>query len=279
MNWLNFNFKKALILLVAVLLPLISLNNEYRPVGNTWYNQPFTFLGSLVEESFFSFSDNIRTSTRMYLNLVNIKKQNQDLKETNHKLQAELQKTLELESENSRLRKLLDLKSTSKMELVTSEVISRDLLSDHETLVINKGTQDGLKEGMPVIAIGGVVGYIFRPQLYTARILLISDRYSVVDGIITRNRIAGIVEGKGRQECLLRYVEKSQDIQVGDQVVTSGLDNIFPKGLPVAKVTAVTSKPHSASLIVEMLPSVDPNQVEEVFIITNANSQQGALSK
>lgn len=270
MNWLNFNFKKLLIAIVAILLPLISMNSQRQPMTSSWYNQPFALIGAGIEQGFFAFSDSIRGNTRLYLNLIEIKKESQNLKDTNHKLQAELQTTEELKRENDRLRGILELKNSTKMESIVAEVIGRDLLSEHETMRINKGTHHGIKAGMPVIAVGGVVGYIFRPQPFSSQILLISDRYSVVDGIVTRNRTAGIVEGAGRQTCALRYIEKSQDIKEGDLIVTSGLDNIFPKGLPVAKVTQVRSKPHAASLIVEMSPVVDPDKVEEVFVITNA---------
>jgi rod shape-determining protein MreC len=159
------------------------------------------------------------------------------------------------------------------MEVVAARVMSKDLVSDHNTLQINKGTHHGLKAGQAVITVGGVVGYVFKPGTFTSQVLLITDRYSVVDGIIARSRARGIVEGKNASTCVLRYVEKSEDVQPGDLVVTSGLDNIFPKGFPVAKVEAVENKTYSVSLKVELKPVVDPDKIEEVFVIMNAANE------
>ena len=268
-----------LILLAILLLPLLSINTQQKPTDEGWFNKPFSFVGEMFSESFFGFSQGIRHTTRMYLDLINIKKENQDLKKRNQELLAQQQTQEELKIENDRLRGLLSFKASTKMQLQSAQIISRDALMDHETIQINKGSEDGLKAGQAVISTDGVIGYIFRPQKNTSHVLLITDRFSVVDGIVSRSRAQGIVEGKGRGGCLLRYIEKSQDVKPGDKIITSGLDNIFPKGLPIAVVTDVVTKPYSASLIVEMSPIVDPNKVEELFIVLNAmNEEIGAVS-
>lgn len=269
MNFLNFDLKKLLSFLFILSLPLISINMQRNHLRQGWYDKPFTFLGSLTQTGFFSFSDAIRSNTSLYLNLINIKKENLDLKSQNQELLARLETMGEMQKETERLNQLLDFKSRTKMELVAARVMSKDLVSDHKTLLINKGTQHGLKPGQAVITVGGAVGYIFRPETWTSQVLLISDRYSVVDGIIARSRARGIVEGNVTGAAL-RYVEKSEDVQVGDMVITSGLDNIFPKGFPVAIVEKVEDKSYSVSLKVDLKPVVDPDKVEEVFVIINA---------
>ncbi len=273
MNFLNFNLKKATAILIVLLLPLISINMQRKPFEAVWYNKPFSFLAGLTQSAFFSFADGIRANTQLYVNLIGIKKENQKLHEENLRLQSLIQAKEELEKENDRLNQLLEFKNHSKMELIAARVMSRDLLSDHNTLQINKGSEHGLKSGQAVITINGVVGYIFRPEALTSQVLLITDRYSVVDGIIARSRARGIVEGKKSSSCLLRYVEKSDDIQIGDLVVTSGLDNIFPKGFPIANVVSVENKNYSISVQVELKPVVDANKVEEVFVISNAANE------
>jgi rod shape-determining protein MreC len=176
----------------------------------------------------------------------------------------------ELSNENDRLRTLLDFKSNTKMNLVAAQVIGRDLVLDHNTVTINKGTHDGLLPGQAVITTGGVLGYIFKPGPFTANVMLITDRYSVVDGIVQRTRARGIVEGKSPSTCALKYVEKTEDVKEGDIVVTGGLDNIFPKGFPVAIVESVERKTFSVSLKVDLRPVVDAYKVEEVFVVADA---------
>ncbi|MEZ0392652.1 MAG: rod shape-determining protein MreC [Pseudobdellovibrionaceae bacterium] len=270
MNFLNFNLKKVISFVFVLSLPLISINMQQKPYSQGWYDKPFSFLASLTQTAFFSFSDGVRSNTQLYLDLINIKKENLRLKSENNELLARLEGQAELTKENERLNSLLDFKNKTKMELIAARVMSKDLVSDHNTLQINKGTHHGLKAGQAVITVGGVVGHIFKPGTFTSQVLLITDRYSVVDGVIARSRARGIVEGRNASTCALRYVEKSEDVQTGDLVVTSGLDNIFPKGFPVAIVDTVEDKTFSVSLKVELKPVVDPDKIEEVFVILNA---------
>ncbi len=273
MNFLTFDIKKLLSFLFVLSLPLISINMQQSPLSEGWYDRPFTFLASLTQTGFFTFSDSVRGSTHLYLDLINIKKESLQLKANNRELQTRMEFLTELQKENTRLNQLLDFKSQTKMDLVAAKVTSKDLVSDHNTLQINKGSTHGLKAGQAVITVGGAVGYILKPHSFTSQVLLVTDRYAVIDGIVARSRARGIVEGKDGSSCTLRYVEKSEDVVVGDLIVTSGLDNIFPKGLPVAVVENVENKNFAVSLKVELKPAVDPDKIEEVFVVLDAASE------
>lgn len=256
-----------------ILLPLLTLNSQQVPKESTWYNQPFTLIATGLNEVFYDFSHGVKETTALYLNLVNIKKENAHLVEINKQLKTQMLILQDLQSENQRLKTLMDFKQSSKMNLIAAQVVGRDLLTDRNTITINKGTQDGLKPGQAVISTEGVVGYVFRPQLTASHVMLITDRYSVVDGVVARTRSHGIVEGKAHNECALKYVEKTEDVHPGDIVVTGGLDNIFPKGFPIARVEKVENKTYSISLKVDLVPFVDANKVEEVFIVSDAANE------
>ncbi|MEK2688256.1 rod shape-determining protein MreC [Bdellovibrio sp. GT3] len=273
MNFFNFDLKKLVLIGIVLALPLISINMQQRPQESHWLVKPFSMLGSAVSETFFGFSHGVKDTTAMYLDLINIKKQSEQLHSTNNELQSRLQSMNELQIENDRLRGLLEFKQTTKMKLTSAQVIGRDLVIDHNTVTINKGTNDGLKSGMAVITTAGVLGYIFKPEPFTAHVMLITDRYAVVDGIVQRTRAHGIVEGKSQSICALKYVERTEDVKEGDLVVTGGLDNIFPKGFPVAIVESVERKTFSVSLKVDLRPVVDPYKVEEVFIILDSSKE------
>jgi rod shape-determining protein MreC len=272
LNWFDFNFKKIAILGFIFLLPLLSINSSHNPRDPSWFNRPFSFITGKFEGGIFGFVDSVRDSTRLYLDLIGIKKKMADLEEQNRVLSAQLSSFEELKSENQRLSDLLQFKQKTKMLMTAARVISRDLLSDYATIQIDKGTSDGLVNGQAVISVEGVVGHIFKPEKHSSFVLLLTDRYSVVDGIVARSRARGLVEGKSRSECQLKHVEKSEDVQVGDIIVTSGLDNVFPKGFPVAKVTHVENKNYAVSLKIDVQPFVDPDRVEEVFVISDAQS-------
>lgn len=273
LNFFNFDLKKIIMIGIVLALPLISINMQQRPQESNWLVKPFAMLGSGVSQTFYGFSHGVKETTAMYVNLINIKKNSEQLESANNELQARLEKMNELTYENDRLRALLSFKEQTKMNLVAAQVVGRDLVIDHNTVTINKGTTDGLSAGQAVITTGGVLGYIFKPEPYTSHVMLITDRYAVVDGIVQRTRAHGIVEGKSQNGCTLKYVEKTEDVKEGDLVVTGGLDNIFPKGFPVAIVESVERKTFSVSLKVDLRPVVDPYKVEEVFIVTQAANE------
>ena len=274
MNFFSFDLRKFIFYILVICLPLLSINMEQKQIGNDWYNEPFRMLAGATQNLTYSFTIGVKDSVALYLNLIGIKKESQDLKTTNQKLASMLNSFDELRNENDRLRALLSFKQSVKMELIPARIIGRrDIVADHEALTINKGTNDGLKKGQGVITLGGALGYIFKPTATTAHVLLVTDRYSVVDGIVHRSRAHGIVEGKGSDSCSMKYVDRTEAVKEGDLVVTGGLDNIFPKGYPLATVEKVERKTHSVSLKIELKPIVDPSQVEEVFVISNAHEE------
>lgn len=255
------------------MLPLLSINMEQKVIHDSWFNKPFTFLAESIQNVFFGISQGVRTTTAYYINIINIKSKNQLLQKENDELKARLNLFNENLSELDRLRNILDFQKTTKMDLVPAQVIGRNLVTDHNTITINKGTMHGLKSGQAVLSIKGAVGYIFKPSLRTSHVMLITDRYSVVDAIVQKSRAHGIVEGKSKNTCILQYVEKTEDIKDGDLIVTGGLDNIFPKGFPLAIINNIERKTKTASLNIEVKPVVDASQVEEVFVVKSAHGE------
>jgi len=273
LNFLNFNIKKAFILLFVIILPLISINMEQKSSQTQWYDQPFAFLAQGVQNLFYGLSHGVRSTTSEYVNILKVKSINQDLKKENDELKTRLTLFTENQNELERLRTLLDFQKNTKMELIPAQVIGRNLVTDHNTITINKGTQHGLVAGQAVLTVSGAVGHIFKPSLKTAHVMLITDRYSVVDALIQKTRTHGLVEGKSKDSCILQYVERTEEVKDGDLIVTGGLDNIFPKGFPLGVITNVERKTKNTSLVIEVKPVVDPNKVEEVFVVKNAGDE------
>lgn len=270
MNFLNFNFRKAFIFLLVISLPLISINMEQKRAQNYWFTQPFSFVAQSIQSLFSSLSLGVKTTTSEYVNLIHIKAQSADLHKENSELKTRLNQLVENQNELERLRTLLDFQKNTKMDLVPAQVIGRDLVPDHNTITINKGTKHGLKAGQAVLTVSGAVGYIFKPQIFTSHVMLITDRYSVVDALIQKTRAHGIVEGRSKESCALQYVERTEDVKAGDLIVTGGLDNIFPKGFPLGVVVNVERKTKNTSLSIELKPVVDAGKIEEVFIVKHA---------
>lgn len=244
---------------------------EHKNRGKSAFQEPFSFISGLLQSVFFSFGDSIKGTTSYYLNLLNIKSENRELEFENQELKARLNLLNELKSENDRLRELLNFKTTSKMNLIAAKVIGRDPIVDHSTVTINRGTHHGLKAQMAVISTNGAVGYVFHPGLTTSQVLLITDRYAVLDATVQRTRARGIVEGKSKKNCRLKYLERGDDIKIGDLVVTSGLDQIFPQGFPIATISKIEKDPLGTSQNVDLTPIANPLQLEEVFVVLEAH--------
>lgn len=270
MNFLNFNFRKAIVFILIISLPLISINMEQKKLQNVWFTEPFSFLAQSIQSLFAQLSLGVKSTTSEYVNLLNIKAHNSQLQKENSELKTRLNQFSESQNELERLRTLLDFQKNTKMDLVPAQVIGRDLVPDHNTITINKGIKHGLTSGQAVLTVSGAIGYIFKPQLFTSHVMLITDRYSVVDALIQKTRAHGIVEGKSKESCALQYVERTEDVKPGDLIVTGGLDNIFPKGFPLGVVANVERKTKNASLSIELKPVVDANKIEEVFIVKHA---------
>jgi rod shape-determining protein MreC len=134
-------------------------------------------------------------------------------------------------------------------------------------VTINKGSRDSLREDIAVVTHRGLVGRTIEMALHYATVLLVTDRRSAVDALLQRTRTRGIVVGKARRLCELRYVDLHADVRVGDTVVASGLEEVYPKGLLIDTVAAVHQKLQGLFHEVEIQPAVDLAQLEEVLVL------------
>lgn len=273
MNFWNLNWRKVALIVFAALLPLISINMEQKGRETDWVKQPFQLLAGFAEDVFFQFSHGVRSTTSYYLNLLDLKRFNEGLLQENASLKTRLELLRELENENGRLRDLLQFKQKSKMDLVAARVVGRDLVPDHNTLTLNKGSNEGLKAGLAVITLKGAVGTLLKVEPSRSHVMLITDRYSVVDGLVQRTRAQGYVEGNGGNDCALKYTDRTSELSKGDVIVTGGLDHIFPKGFPLAIVEKVENKAYSVALKIELRPIIEPYEIEEVFVVLNSHGE------
>jgi rod shape-determining protein MreC len=202
-----------------------------------------------------------------------IKKQNLALQKENEELRAKLGALAELTLENERLNKLLDFKQGTAMELLAAKVIARDISPDHYSIRINRGTHHGLKKLQGVITVEGAVGYVLRADPDSAQVLVLTDRFSAVDGIVQRTRARGLISGSSQSACRLRYLERADDVSPGDMVVTSGLGGYFPKGFPIGKITSVRKTDFGISQEASVDPVVSPANLEEVFVVLNSGQE------
>ena len=273
MNFFAFDLRKMAIILVIIALPFLSVNMQRGPGDEAWYRKPLSIIVGALQNSYSSFTSEIRGTTSTYLKLVGIKKYNASLLKENEELHAELGALTELKLENQRLSKILDFKQKSKMKTIAARVISRDLSPDHYSIRINRGFQDGLRKLQAVITVEGVVGYVFKPEAYSSQVLLVTDRAASIDALVQSTRARGLVQGKTKSLCRLRYLERADDVKAGDLVVTSGLQGIFPKGFPIGKINSVRKTEFGISQEAEVVPIVNPSNLEEILVVLDSGNE------
>lgn len=207
-----------------------------------------------------------------YLGLRGVHAENQQLRERTRALEMELQQKQEQVREAFRLREMMELKKVLPLDTLVADVVATEGTPWFRNVTLNRGRLDGVALHAPVISATGVVGRVVGLGPHAARVQLLLDRESGVGVRIERSRITGVVSGQAGfadsvgGDLNLKYVPTLADVVVGDVVVTSGLDRMFPKGLMVGRVRSVTQ---GGGLFKEILvtPSARFERLEEVMVV------------
>ena len=210
-----------------------------------------------------------------YFYLVGVKKDNGLLRQKISHLKNQLFQLEELKKENKRLKGLLKFGEELKYKKILARVIGWDANGNIRIIRVNRGAESGVKLELPVVANEGLVGHVYRVSDHYSDIITVLDQNNRVDGIVTRTRSHGIVEGYSSGKCIMKYVTRSEPIILEDQIVTSGLGGLYPKGLKVGKISKIERESYGITQFVEVDPSVDFGKLEEVVILLpDSNSQQ-----
>ena len=207
----------------------------------------------------------VRTSWGDYLALRTVRSENERLQRDVARLEIALQQERALAQQSRTLERLLELRSGAKLATVAARVIAGSASPDFRTLTIDKGTADGLRPDMAVIAPAGVVGRIITRSARAAKVQLLIDRNAAAGALVERSRAQGVMEGTGG-DLRLNYVSGTADVNVGDVVVTSGIDGIYPKGFVVGQIESVEKGSGTFGAIV-IRPAVDFSSLEAVLVV------------
>ena len=267
----RYQFVFLAIILVLATVVLYSYNLRQK-TATTFFERAVLTFSAPFQSSIDSVVDSITGVWSDYLWLVDTGQQNQRLKRENLDLRAELQQTQEILQQNVRLRKLLAFVDELDRPALPAQVIGEDASNWARTILIDKGTRAGLRNGLPVVSAQGVVGRIIKVAPDSARILLITDASSAVAALIQRTRTRGVVRGRG-DNLSIEYALRDADLQIGDLLVTSGMGGVFPKGLPLGLIEFVEKDQFGLFQQVRAVPTVDFSHLEEVMVIVGEDDQ------
>jgi rod shape-determining protein MreC len=245
---------------------LILFSYPKKPEGGMLSRGLYTVLGPFMQ-GVSSAHTQVKYVWQSYIGLIGVREEDRHLKEEIRKLRRDNAALLDKERENRRLKKLLDLRASHEFPSVAAQVVGEDAVGWYRTLFINRGLDDGVHPDMPVTVAEGVVGRVVNSSSDMSRIILLTDPNHSVDCRVARTRDRGVLSGRLERGCILRYINLKSDIRPGDEVVTSGLDGIFPRGLPIGKVAKVEKGTQGLFLEARIVPSVDFSEIEEVLVI------------
>ncbi len=199
-----------------------------------------------------------------------LQRENQELENQIAELRSQIILLTEAQLENEDLRRQLGFKSAvPNFQLIAAEVIARDPSSYLNYLVIDRGSADGIRLGMPVLTDAGLVGRISRVSQTSSQVMLLTDSQSSVGAYIQRSRATGVVQGDLGPDLVMRYILQDETVIIGDVVLTSGLGGAFPKRLVIGQVVDVRQNDVDAHQEAVVRPAVDMSTLENVLVLLN----------
>lgn len=183
------------------------------------------------------------------------------------RLKAQVSSLHDLNLENERLRGLLSFKNNSPYKIIGAEVIGRSADNWSSSIIIDKGRHHGIRQGQAAADYLGLIGRVSEAGLYTSKILLINDTNLSASCIVQRSRQEGLVSGTLGTYLIMKYLPQDADVEVGDVVITSGLNELYPKGLVVGSVIEIGTEFSGLSRYALVKPAVNLSNIEEVLVI------------
>ena len=189
----------------------------------------------------------------------------------NTNLRSTVMQLEESRLEAERLRKLLDVKSALELKSTGARVIGTSVDNYNDAILINKGTKDGIEEGMAVVSELGLVGKVVDASPFIAAVQLIDDVNSGAAAMVQSSRTEGIINGGGEGNLRLNFISKEITVKPGDVVITSGLGGTYPKGVVIGEVRSVDKESGGVYQVINVKPAVDTARIEEVLVIVGGS--------
>ena len=208
-----------------------------------------------------------------YVDLRGARAENEKLRQQLADTQIRLQQERALAQRSGELARLLELRGRTSLATTAAEVIAAAATPDFRTVTIGKGTSSGLRPDMAVLAPEGVVGRVIVPSARAAKVQLLIDRNAAAGALVERTRAQGVAMGTGEDTLRLDYVLGTADVKVGDTVVTSGIDGIYPKGFVIGRVDYV-ERAGNAFRSIRIQPAADFTSLEDVLVVLTPQTSE-----
>ncbi len=209
----------------------------------------------------------VRDTWQRYVALVDLQAENAALRARIARLEEESLQFREALVTSGQLRRIAEMRRDFEVPLLPSQVVGQDASPWFRSLLLDRGRSAEVRSGMPVMVDQGLVGLVSATSLHAARAMMILDRRSAVDAMIQRSRARGLVRGLGTGELEFEFMVRGDDVQAGDEVITSGVGGVYPKGLRIGSVSEVKTDRSALLHSAAVKPAVDFGRLEQVFVM------------
>lgn len=264
-------------MLVALSITMMTLDHRFHHVdqlraGLSIFVYPIRYLMNMP-------ADMGNWASQAFMTRKSLQDENLDLKTKNNLLKAELQKFNYVKTENLHLRALLKSSKKFDTRVLIAELLSVDLDPYKRQVVINKGSNDGIYQGQPMVDAQGVMGLITHVGLFTSTALLVTDPNHSLPIQLLRNGLRAIVSGTGAANRFeLENIPNNSDIKVGDEFVSSGLGCVFPTGYPAGRIIEINTDPSLPFAQVIAEPAAALDRSREVLLVWPSDERQNDAS-
>jgi len=272
-------FSKKMVIVVGVIV-LAAVNIIFLSVAGRQNDPAYGIGGTGIavvapfQEAFTRIIGTAADVWRHYFSLVSTARENDELRRQLSQALAQNDRNREIELTNARLRHLLAFKQSVNRPVISAEVIGKNPSPWFKAVIVDKGRNDGVAVGFPVVVPKGIVGQVTEVSAYYAKVLLLIDQNNAADGLVQRTRARGIVRGTSADQCVFKYVLRKDDIRVGDTIISSGLDGVYPKGLRIGRVAGVVKRNSGIFQDVIVTPFADFEKIEEVLVVINTPEKE-----
>ncbi len=266
---MSFHRKYRSFIIVSILafIFLIILSLLFKPSGETSFLKKLVFETVAPLEHIVNVSiHGINTIWHRYIFLVGLEEEDRKLRKRLALLAGQVNACKEAQLECERLKQLMGIRQMLDVPTLSARVVGRERSSLFKTVLINRGSLDGVTAGAPVLTHEGIVGRVTDVSWNVSTVLLLIDYNSNIDALVQDVRAQGILQGAGSMECVLKYVQRLEKVKAGDLVISSGLAGVFPKGLPLGTIMSIDREKAGLFQRIRVIPTVDVSKLEEVLV-------------
>lgn len=261
-----------IVVVAIVLLAIVSMVLDRRSATEggrrlPWWQAAILEATAPIERLVSAPIDGVKGVYRDYVDLLAVRSENVRLARRLAEIESENMQFREALVTSGHLERVAAMRDDAEVPMLPAEIVGLDVTPWFRSILIDRGAEAGVAPGNPVITYDGVVGVVTATSAHAAKTMLLLDQQSEVDALVQRSRARGLVRGAGRGELEFEFFVREADVVVGDEVVTSGLGGVYPKGLRLGRVAEVKPATGQLTQIAVVQPAVDLGQLEQVFVM------------